>query len=234
MARDDDYDDRDDRDDDRPRRRRRDDDDRPRRRRDDDDRPPAKKGGTGVVLLIVGLVVGIPLLTCGGIGVWLYFKVRQVATDIGGTFQADIAAIAFLNTLKNGDLDGAYMSTSANFKTTTSKEQFEKLVKANPVLTTSHKHTQNGFPSPTGTAPNRRVTLTFTVSYDASGIALGEQLDDLSRMNAEARNTGAKPVPPPTIPKTPSTAPTPKGTTCTITLAEQPDGTWKVDGFTVP
>jgi nitrate reductase NapE component len=57
-----DYDDEDDRDD-RPRKRRRRDDD------DDRDRPPAKSN-TGLILLIVGLVVGLPILACAGVGIW--------------------------------------------------------------------------------------------------------------------------------------------------------------------
>lgn len=44
-------------------------------------RPPSpKKGGKGVALLIVGLVVGIPLLIFVGVGVWIIIGVRQVAT----------------------------------------------------------------------------------------------------------------------------------------------------------
>lgn len=222
MARD--RDDDDSRDDDRPRRRRDDDtdDDRPRRRRDDED-PPKKKGGVGVVLLIVGLAVGIPLLICGGVGVWIYFSVKKGLTDFGGTLQADIAAEGFLNTLELGDIDGAYNSTAASFKATTSKDQFEKLMKANPVLTSSHYATQKGFPTPTGTPPNRKATFTFTVSPSSFGDP------DMTPPTGVGKPPVTSPKPP-----TPSTAPSPKTVTCTINVAEQSDGTWKVDGFTVP
>jgi hypothetical protein len=78
--RDDDFDD-----DDRPRRRPRDDDDdrpvrRRRRRYDDDDDfdspPPRKKSNIG---LILGIVLGVLFLVCGGGGVLLYFAFRGVS-----------------------------------------------------------------------------------------------------------------------------------------------------------
>ena len=67
-------------DDDRPRRRPRDDDDydRPRRRDedDDDDRlPPRRKSNTG---LVVGILVGVFVLCCGGGGTAIYFILRGV------------------------------------------------------------------------------------------------------------------------------------------------------------
>jgi len=83
MARDDDFED-----DDRPRRRRpRDDDedDRParsRRRRDEDDdydRPAKKKGSTGVV---VGILVGVFIVCCGGGGLVGYYVVRGVKKGV--------------------------------------------------------------------------------------------------------------------------------------------------------
>src|SRR5947207_2488290 len=78
MARDDDFED-----DDLPRRRRprddEDDDDRPPRSRrrydEDDDRPPPKKRGAGV---IIGVLVGVFVLCCGGGGLIGYYLVRGV------------------------------------------------------------------------------------------------------------------------------------------------------------
>jgi hypothetical protein len=71
-------------DDDRPRRRPRDDDDydRPRRRDedDDDDRlPPRRKSNTG---LVVGILVGVFVLCCGGGGTAIYFFVRGVKKGV--------------------------------------------------------------------------------------------------------------------------------------------------------
>lgn len=69
-------------DDDRPRRRPRDDDDyeRPRRRRDeDDDGPPRKKSSTG---LVVGILVGVFVICCGGSGTLIYFIVRGVKKGV--------------------------------------------------------------------------------------------------------------------------------------------------------
>lgn len=209
------------------------DDDRPRRRRGDDDGPP-RKSNTGMILLIIGLAVGIPLLVCGGVVAYFVYVVGQVASSVkqgieqvSSAAQADVAAGNFLTTLQFGNVEGAYQSTTANFKTTTSLDEFQKLVKANPVLTTTHRADTNGFPPLTGTAPNRRSTVIFTVNPDETG----------DEMNHVGRTSSTGPIQPgtgskPTAPR--STAPAPKGVTCTITVAEQPDGTWKVDGFTIP
>ena len=163
--------DRDDRDDDRPRRRSRD---------DYDDRPPPKKaGGVGTVLLIVGLAVGLPLLICGGIGLYIFFQVKQGVEQAFGTVQSHAAAETFLDVLERNDVSGAYTNyTTTGFRSGTSKEQFEKLVKANPVLLASNTHTQNGFPSPTGTAPNRKLVLIYTVNSFGGGNGLDDPDED--------------------------------------------------------
>jgi hypothetical protein len=95
MPRNDDY-----QDDDRPRRRPGDDDeadeDRPRRRRpddDDDNRPPPRKKGTG---LMIGILVGVFLLCCGGGGTAVYLiyrgvkkTVEQVGTTMEGFVESE-------------------------------------------------------------------------------------------------------------------------------------------------
>ena len=227
------YRDDDDRDDDRRDR----DDDRPRRARRDRDDDPPKKSNTGMVLLIVGLAVGIPLLICGGLGVWGVFWVRGKADEVAGTYQSHLAAENFLDTLQRNSIDSAYTAyTTPGFRNGMSKEQFEKLVKANPVLLTTNSHIQNGYPSPTGTTPNRKLVLIYTVSSfgGGSGIDDPEFPDD---MNPPPKPGGVPPKPggvkppKPIPPKGTTTSPT---ITCTVTVAEQADKTWKVDGFTVP
>jgi hypothetical protein len=199
-------------------------DDRPRRRsrRDDDDRDrPAPKSNTGLILLIVGLVVGLPVLGCAGLGIWGFFAAKkgidQVMTMAGG----EAAALSFLRTLEGGNVQGAYDLTSANFKATKTKADFEALVKANPVLTSAHIANQSGFPSPTGTAPNRKMVLTFSLVPGHDFDAMDEDEDDpikpkVAKPKGAKENPNAKPL------------------VCTITVAEQADGQWKVDGFTIP
>lgn len=202
-------------------------DDRPRRRREYDDPPRKQGGGAGMVLLIVGLAVGIPVLVCGGVGVWMYFQVKKGFEQLATTVQSEMAAVNFLKSLETGNVRAAYDSTTPKFKSTTTFEQFEQLVKANPVLTTSHTANQSGLPTPTGTAPNRTVTLSFAITPG--------QVNDWDEDDAPpGRPRGTTLKPPPTVPKTPATTPTAKGITCTLTLVEQADNTWKVDGFTVP
>lgn len=196
-----DYDD----DDDRPRRRRYDDDDRPRRR---PDRPPPRNSGsgTGTVLLIVGLVVGIPLvlgvigLICAGF--FAYQAARVAPANMNPTMaeiDAEVAAEEFLDELESGNTFGAYLSTSSRYRAGTSQMQFDRTVNANPVLTSSHTANQIGTTRIIGASPNRTASLTYNVVPFAGGPGPGVRT-----------------------------------VTCTVKVAEQPDGTWVVDGFSVP
>ncbi len=189
-------------DDDRPRRRRNEeDDDRPRRRYD---RPPPSSG-TGTVLLIVGLVVGIPMvlgvigLVC--VGMFGFMAARAPMGNMNATMtsiEVEMEAEGFLSELEAGDTTGAYLSTTPRYQAGTTQMQFDRLVKANPVLTSPHTASQIGTTSVVGTSPSRSATLTYNVAPFAAG------------------------------------AGPPRAVTCTVKVAEQPDGTWKVDGFSVP
>jgi len=202
-----------------------DEDDRPRRRRrrdDDDYERPAAKSNTGVILLVVGLVVGIPVLGCAGLGIWGYFAAKKGFDQLQTMVGAEMAAESFLNTLEGGNIQHAYDMTSANFKSTTTKVQFEQLVKANPALTSSNYYSHSsGIPNATGTAPNRKMVLIFNVTP-------GDGMDE------EDFDDEGEPIKP-KVPKPNAKAnPNAKPVNCTITVAEQADGTWKVDGLTVP
>lgn len=197
----------------------RDDDDRPRRRRRSrrDDDPP--KSNTGMILLIVGLAVGLPLLVCVGIGAWGFLEVKKASDRIGAGFEAEMAAEEFLSALSRNDTDAAYSAhTSAAYRASTTKEAFTKLVKANPVLTTDHSAVPSTYsPTPAGTTPNRTVTLTYTVEA----------------FDAEFDDPDDPPGRPPGRPGRPNPAP-PRTVTCTVVVAEQPNSSWKVDKFTIP
>jgi hypothetical protein len=190
-------------DDDRPRRRGYDDDDRPRRR--DRRPPPPPSSGTGTVLLIVGLVVGVPMvlgvigLVC--VGAFGFMAARAPMGNMNASMasiEVEITAEEFLGELQSGDSTGAYLSTSSRYRAGTTQMQFDRLVKASPVLTTTHTADQIGTTSVVGAAPNRTATLTYNVVPFAGGPA------------------------------------SPRAVTCTVKVAEQPDGTWQVDGFSVP
>jgi hypothetical protein len=221
-------DDRDDEDeDDRPRRKSRrddgDDEDRPRRRSQGSDDPP--KSNLPVILLVVGLAVGLPLLGCAGFAVWGFFQVKDaVQQEIAGD-EASSAADSFFEALSRQDVNAAYQAhTTDAFKAGTSKDAFARLVKANPVLTTPHWADSGVPPKPVGQKPNRTVTLTYTVSHDEVGM---EDIDPDDQ-------PPGRPVPgrpkPPANPKANQF----KTVTCTVVVAEQPNGTWKVDKFSIP
>jgi hypothetical protein len=220
MARDRDDDSRDSRDDSR--------DDRPRRRRDDDG---PKKGGKGWLIALI--VVGGILLVCGGvIGVAAYFINKGIAAasqfvdQVGGTMQASMEANSFLSKLDTAP-ESAYESTTADYKKTTSKEQFLKLLKDHPVLTEQHYSKGGSVPTPAGTSPNRKLTVTYTVIAGVDPNPDTTPTGTTSTGTGKTAATGTRPTVPP------STAPKTKSVTVTLNMVEQPDKTWKVDGFTV-
>ncbi|MCU0705053.1 MAG: hypothetical protein MUF18_13855 [Fimbriiglobus sp.] len=212
-----------------------DEDDRPRRRRDDDeddedDRPRKKrrrreepKSNTGKVLLIVGLAVGIPLLLCAGVSLWGILQVGKVANQIEAGVKGEQAADSFFAALARNDVTGAYDTyTTDAFKASTTKANFEKLVKAHPILTTSNDATTGTMPTPVGTKPNRTLTLTYMV-----------ETFNPNNWDEDFDEDNPQPKPKPKPPVNPAT-PTPKAVTCTVVVAEQANGTWKVDKFTIP
>lgn len=191
------------------------DDDRPRRRRRRREAEPPKSN-TPIVLIIILLAVGVPLLACAGFGVWGVMEFNKTISNIQTGVNASSAADAFFAALTRNDVNAAYDShTTAGFRAGTSRAAFTQLVNQHPVLTAGHLAAPNTFsPTPVGTAPNRTVTLTYTVEPDV----WDDDPDDPA-------------VPPPTKPK--PGQPT-KPVTCTVVVAEQPNGTWKVDKFTIP
>jgi hypothetical protein len=208
----DDRDDEDDEEDDRPRRRKR-------SRRDDE--PP--KSNLPVILLVVGLAVGLPILGCVGFGVWVFFETKKGFDSIEAGFEASSASDTFFEALSRNDVNAAYQAhTTDAFKAGTSKDAFARLVKANPVLTTDHWADSGMPPKPVGQKPNRTVTLTYTVSQDDPG------MDDFDPDDQPQPPRG-RPQPPPQ-PKAAAF----KTVTCTVVVAEQPNGTWKVDKFSIP
>lgn len=92
------------------------DDDRP-RRRDDDDRP-RKKGGCGLVTVLVVLgVIGLVCVgTCGGF-IWWSFSMME------GWQKTSEGVLAKVG---SGDLSGAYNGMSASYKASHTQEQFTK------------------------------------------------------------------------------------------------------------
>jgi hypothetical protein len=146
--------------------------------------------------------------------------------QFAGSVQATQEATTFLDLLETAP-DSAYDRTTADYKKATSREQFTKLLKDNPVLTAENYHTQGSLPTPTGAAPNRKVTATYTV---IAGVDPNPPGTTTTVGTSKATGTATKPTTPPT---TPATTSKPKSVTVTLTLVEQAGGDWKVDGFTV-
>jgi len=198
------------------------------RRRDDDDeddddfddRPSRKSGkkeggGGKTVIIVVGIIALVILIIVGGCAGLIWYGVSSAKKSVSNTvslFEATAEGDSFLFKLSS-DPQTAYDSTSAGFKTSMSRDSFQQLLNRNPVLTKSNTHRMLTTNTPTGTAPNRKVTISYEVTK------FGEDFE---------------PWTPPNQPKPTKAAPGPRTVNVTLTLAEQSAGFWKVDGITVP
>lgn len=196
------------------------DDDRPRRRSYDDDRPKSSGNSTvWIVLLVVGLVVGVPLLICGGMALFGVFALKGAAEWAMAMQPAE----SFFSQLSTGNTQFAYDQTSPAFKAGMSKAQLDDLVKRHPILGVQNSTTPtNPFVKPTGAEPNRKVTLNYTIDVFDPSVMDEDEDEDIPPKPK-------KPAPPGNKPKADM-----KSITCTVIVAEQPDKTWKVDSITVP
>jgi flagellar basal body-associated protein FliL len=178
-------DDRDDRDADRP------------RRRDDDDRPRKKKGGGLMIVLIILGVVGLLCVgTCGVIG-WFGYDVYTKMVGAGDEF---------LTKVGNGDYTGAYNSTTANYKSKKTLEQFTADMKAAKLdqyqaksFTPTSSNTVNNTHRMTGPATLKdgtTVTVTLVIDQTPGGFVF--TVDDIT---APGIGTGSTPSTPPTTGK---------------------------------
>ena len=195
------------------------------RRRDDDDddddldeRPGQKSGGGGgkTVLIVLGIVGGVLLLGvagCLGLGYWGFLSAKKSVNNSLSTFEATAEADSFLFKMAAEQVQPAYDSTSPNFKATMSRDQFQQLINRNPLLAKNTTRRAVSFNAPTGSPPTRKSVNTYEIS---------KMFDDPEPWTPAGQ---PKPIKPP---------PGPKTITVTVTVAEQANGMWKVDGLTVP
>lgn len=166
-------------------------------------------GGFNPTPLFVGLTVG--LLLCGGGGVWVFQGAKEVIDQaLSPSVHAVFAADAFFEALSRNDVDAAYDThTSPAFRAATPKPAFVQLVRANPTLTANHTaYPTSSRPVVSGRSPNGTTTITYTVGPGGWGEAA---VGDPPKPNPDTSRTVA----------------------CTVMMAEQPDGKWKVNGLTV-
>ncbi len=120
---------------------------------------PAGTSTTKIVLIIV-LAVGLPVIglvcCCGGIGIWGLKMLKEIPA-------AQASAEAFLRTLSENQIDAAYQSTTANFKSTTSLDGFRKFIAQYPELNSPFNFTLGNSTIntlPQGTRAVIRATIT--------------------------------------------------------------------------
>jgi hypothetical protein len=95
---------------------------------DEELEPKPKKKVWPIVLLAVGITFLCGLVCCGGFGFWAFNKFKDLPVAL-------ISAQTFLNELSGNRVDEAYQTTSSNYKSTMSLEQFRAFVAKHPVLT---------------------------------------------------------------------------------------------------
>ena len=184
----------------------------------DDDRPvrrPRKEGGGGkTVLIVVGIISLVILLivgSCLGLGYYAFWSAKKSVTAFGDSMRADSEAQSFLGKLK-GSPQTAYDSMAPSYKATTTRDQFQQIVNRYPPLTKHVFPRKTTYNPITGSSPNRKEV----VSYELTDNTFEPE-----------------PFTQPGQPKIPRPIPGPKTCTATMTVAEQPDGSWKVESFSV-
>lgn len=113
-----------------------------------------------IVLICVGVVGLLGCLACGGFGFWA-FKTASKELEA-----SQAAADAFFDKLKANQVQQAYDSASADFKSQQTLAQFTQFVTANPILTQHTSKTMGGFNM---SAVNN--VKTATIPYTLSGPA---------------------------------------------------------------
>ena len=115
-----------------------------------------------IVLLCVGIVVVGGIAACAGVG---YFAFRSVTRELG---DVQSAADNFFNQLQANQLQPAYQSTSADFKTQQTVAQFSAFVGLHPNLTGHTSRTMAGF-NMANVNGIKTATLTYTLSGPTGG-----------------------------------------------------------------
>ena len=122
-----------------------------RRYDEDDDREPARlrssSSGNREVLLVLGIIGGVVLLialVCGGVAFYVVHSVRKAASRMQESVAANVDRIqqeqqrnegarefaqSFLQDLKDNQVDAAYEDTSAGYQKKMSLEKFKAMVK---------------------------------------------------------------------------------------------------------
>ena len=113
----------------------------------DEPRPRSSSSGNKDLLLVLGIVGGVLLLialVCGGLGIYVFYTVRKAATQMQQSIAANVEKIqqeqqrsegarefaqSFLQDLKDNEAEAAYKDTSANYQKKMSLEKFKALVK---------------------------------------------------------------------------------------------------------
>jgi len=128
-----------------------------------------------IILICVGVLGLIGVVACCGLGIWGFNTAKKELEA------SQAAADAFLDKLKANQVQQAYDSGSADFKSQQTLDQFTKFVAANPVLTKHTSRTMGGFNFSTVnnvktatipytlSGPDGNTTCTLTLTDSGSG-----------------------------------------------------------------
>jgi hypothetical protein len=119
------------------------------------------------IWLIVLLAIGIPLLLgvvcCGGLGYWGFTQFKDLPA-------VALSAQNFLSELSGNRVDQAYESTSKQFKSTMTLEQFRAFIAKNPAFSGSN-NTQFSGMNMQQVPGVKRAVVNATVSNGVQSVA---------------------------------------------------------------
>lgn len=175
--------------------------------------------GTKTILIVLGVLGGLALVIIIGCAGMIGFGIFSFQKQMGGMIGSMTASEAFIEDLHNDRVEAAYSMTSANFKTTMSRKQFDEFIAKNPLLTKHAYHSTRNANLPMGNN-QKTATMSFVLHE------LGSNDDD------EDDDPDMKPKAKPTK-KAEAVAGQPKSIVVTLTLIEE-NGQWVVDKMTIP
>jgi hypothetical protein len=152
----------------------------------DEPRPRSSSSGNKDLVQVLGIIGGVLLLialVCGGVGFYVFYTVRKAASKMQESIAANVEkmqqeqqrteaarelAQSFVDDLKDNQATVAYEATSANYQKKMSLEKFKALVKQRAKVIEQQLHLQPD-PNTNPFGPNTVYRFTETILIHGEG-----------------------------------------------------------------
>jgi hypothetical protein len=149
-------------------------------------RPRSSSSGNKDLLLVLGIVGGVLIvitLVCGGIGLYVFYSVRKAASNVQQSIAASVEkmqqeqqrsegarefAQSFLQDLKDNQTDAAYEDTTANYQKKMSLDKLKAMVKQREQVIAQQLRLQPD-PNANPLGPNTVYRFTETILVHGDG-----------------------------------------------------------------